>query len=107
MAGLGGIAGGFISSRLIQSGHTVNDARKTAILISALAALPLSMATQTTSVWLAAGIIGMAAAAQSMWASNIFTIVSDIYPKHAVRSEERRGGKECVSTCRSRWSPYH
>src|SRR3546814_19152623 len=24
-----------------------------------------------------------------------------------VRSEERRGGKECVSTCRSRWSPYH
>src|SRR3546814_15849745 len=27
--------------------------------------------------------------------------------KQAVRSEERRVGKECVSTCRSRWSPYH
>src|SRR3546814_1247323 len=29
--------------------------------------------------------------------------------KHVVlpRSEERRVGKECVSTCRSRWSPYH
>src|SRR3546814_12742504 len=26
---------------------------------------------------------------------------------HGVRSEERRVGKECVSTCRSRWSPYH
>src|SRR3546814_2006202 len=26
---------------------------------------------------------------------------------HARRSEERRVGKECVSTCRSRWSPYH
>src|SRR3546814_3304707 len=25
----------------------------------------------------------------------------------AIRSEERRVGKECVSTCRSRWSPYH
>src|SRR3546814_13262772 len=25
----------------------------------------------------------------------------------AERSEERRVGKECVSTCRSRWSPYH
>ena len=24
-----------------------------------------------------------------------------------LRSEERRVGKECVSTCRSRWSPYH
>ena len=27
--------------------------------------------------------------------------------QYAVRSEERRVGKECVSTCRSRWSPYH
>src|SRR3546814_19517490 len=35
----------------------------------------------------------------------------DEYPTQpwggAYRSEERRGGKECVSTCRSRWSPYH
>src|SRR3546814_20817718 len=28
-------------------------------------------------------------------------------PKWNFRSEERRVGKECVSTCRSRWSPYH
>src|SRR3546814_12132029 len=27
--------------------------------------------------------------------------------KTVIRSEERRVGKECVSTCRSRWSPYH
>src|SRR3546814_11025072 len=27
--------------------------------------------------------------------------------KDKIRSEERRVGKECVSTCRSRWSPYH
>src|SRR3546814_12630700 len=27
--------------------------------------------------------------------------------QHIDRSAERRGGKECVSTCRSRWSPYH
>src|SRR3546814_9590389 len=27
--------------------------------------------------------------------------------ERAKRSEERRVGKECVSTCRSRWSPYH
>src|SRR3546814_11077787 len=30
--------------------------------------------------------------------------IARIFPK---RSEERRVGKECVSTCRSRWSPYH
>src|SRR3546814_4643830 len=28
-------------------------------------------------------------------------------PTPPARSEERRVGKECVSTCRSRWSPYH
>src|SRR3546814_12872555 len=28
-------------------------------------------------------------------------------PVRRLRSEERRVGKECVSTCRSRWSPYH
>src|SRR3546814_14214307 len=33
-------------------------------------------------------------------------IESDI-TQHEARSEERRVGKECVSTCRSRWSPYH
>src|SRR3546814_10305082 len=27
--------------------------------------------------------------------------------RNGIRSEERRVGKECVSTCRSRWSPYH
>src|SRR3546814_11661028 len=27
--------------------------------------------------------------------------------EHTGRSEERRVGKECVGTCRSRWSPYH
>src|SRR3546814_4616097 len=29
------------------------------------------------------------------------------FARPALRSEERRVGKECVSTCRSRWSPYH
>src|SRR3546814_13454426 len=29
------------------------------------------------------------------------------YALHMLRSEERRVGKECVSTCRSRWSQYH
>src|SRR3546814_12415560 len=30
-----------------------------------------------------------------------------VTPERPLRSEERRVGKECVSTCRSRWSPYH
>ena len=33
--------------------------------------------------------------------------LSDLFAYLNARSEERRVGKECVSTCRSRWSPYH
>src|SRR3546814_11947922 len=45
---------------------------------------------------------------------NVFVVADDdqvIYQWNGAspqrRSEERRVGKECVSTCRSRWSPYH
>ena len=40
-------------------------------------------------------------------AHSIFEIVSNSIDEARDRSEERRVGKECVSTCRSRWSPYH
>src|SRR3546814_11787653 len=35
------------------------------------------------------------------------SIIEDHLKSIGMRSEERRVGKECVSTCRSRWSPYH
>src|SRR3546814_15916180 len=34
-------------------------------------------------------------------------MMAALLPVYIFRSEERRVGKECVSTCRSRWSPYH
>src|SRR3546814_4273034 len=46
-------------------------------------------------------------------AENLLRLFNDLhrmnfhYHPPASRSEERRVGKECVSTCRSRWSPYH
>src|SRR3546814_13775626 len=36
-----------------------------------------------------------------------YVAVPHVYPAGRLRSEERRVGKECVSTCRSRWSPSH
>src|SRR3546814_3348564 len=35
------------------------------------------------------------------------SLFSNVPLDAVIRSEERRVGKECVSTCRSRWSPYH
>src|SRR3546814_13492026 len=40
-------------------------------------------------------------------ASKFTGITIGIFAGLGTRSEERRVGKECVSTCRSRWSPYH
>src|SRR3546814_14677549 len=40
--------------------------------------------------------------------SRLGNLVAGMKPwRGALRSEERRVGKECVSTCRSRWAPYH
>src|SRR3546814_10294994 len=40
--------------------------------------------------------------------ASLFNVTDLTHPRQMdVRSEERRVGKECVSTCRSRWSPYH
>jgi ACS family hexuronate transporter-like MFS transporter len=84
MASSGGILGGFLSSNFIKQGRSVDFSRKTAIFICGLLVLPLIFATQVQHIWLVVGIIGMATAAHQGWASNIFTMVSDIYPKHAV-----------------------
>src|SRR3546814_5726065 len=40
-------------------------------------------------------------------ADDIFSYCVRFDDRESTRSEERRVGKECVSTCRSRWSPYH
>src|SRR3546814_3681289 len=37
----------------------------------------------------------------------VYSVTDEALLIAACRSEERRVGKECVSTCRSRWSPYH
>lgn len=85
-ASFGGVIGGWISSRLINRGKSVDYARKTAILICALCVVPLVFLSSVQSLWAAVGIIALAAAAHQGWASNIFTVVSDIYPKKTVGS---------------------
>src|SRR3546814_15969544 len=58
--------------------------------------------------WLLAAASGKAAYDQFIsCATSIPGYIVMIGLTWAFRSEERRVGKECVSTCRSRWSPYH
>ena len=86
VSSIGGIGGGWISSKLIAIGKKIDFARKTSILICALIVLPVMLVSRITNMWLAVMLISFAAAGHQGWASNIFTIVSDIYPKQAVGS---------------------
>ncbi len=82
----GAIAGGWMSSHMIQRGLDPVKARKRAILILAFLVVPIFFAAFTSNLWIAVGLIAVAAFAHQGYASNIFTVISDIYPKNAVGS---------------------
>ncbi len=92
LADAGSIGGGWVSSRLIARGWTVNAARKTAMLICALAVLPVMFASSVHNLWVAAAIVGLAAAAHQGWSCNLFTLTSDMFPRRAVGSVVGFGG---------------
>jgi len=94
MTTIGSIFGGWLSGYLIKKGWPVYKARRTAMLIFALCALPV-LATQSLGVysyWFAVIIIGIAASAHQAWSANIFTTASDMFPKKAVASITGIGG---------------
>ena len=86
ISSIGGIGGGWISSKFIKMGRSIDFARKTTILICAMIVLPVLLVSQIQSLWVAVVLISFAAAGHQGWSANIFTIVSDIYPKKAVAS---------------------
>jgi len=88
----GSIGGGWISSALLRRGWTSNAARKTAMLICALAVVPVFAAPFLHHLWLVVGVVGLAAAAHQGWSANIFTLPSDMFPKAAVGSVIGIGG---------------
>ena len=92
IADVGSIGGGWLSSKMIKMGWSINRSRKTAMLICALAVIPIVIASTTSSLWLAVVLIGIAAAAHQGWSANIFTIASDMFPKQAVGSVVGIGG---------------
>ena len=92
IADVGSIGGGWISGALIKRGWSINKSRKTAMLICALAVVPIVFASMTSNLWVAVVLIGIAAAAHQGWSANIFTIASDMFPKQAVGSVVGIGG---------------
>lgn len=91
MTTVGSIGGGWLSSRFISRGMAINKARKLVMLICALAIVPI-MGAAEVDLWVAVGLIALAAAAHQGWSANIFTTASDMFPKNAVGSVVGLGG---------------
>lgn len=92
VASVGSIGGGWLSSALIKRGVSVNVSRKAAMLVCALAVVPIVLAANASNVWIAVGLVALATAAHQGWSANIFTLASDLFPKKAVGSVVGLGG---------------
>jgi len=92
MADIGSIGGGWLAGRFIRLGWSVNKARKGAMLVCALCVVPIVFAARADDLWLAVALIGLATAGHQGWSANVFTLTSDMFPRHAVGSVVGMGG---------------
>ena len=84
MAALGSLSGGWLSSRLLKSGMSVNGARKASLLVYALLILPVSLLVLTHSVSGAAAMLGLALFAHQGFSTNVFGMATDMFPAPVV-----------------------
>jgi len=91
---LGSVFGGWLPMYFIKKGWPVFKARKTSMLLYTFGALPVIFAQILGSfnMWFSVLIIGVAAAAHQAWSANIYTTVSDMFPKKTVASVIGIGG---------------
>ena len=81
-----GIALGWLSSAFLKIGWGINKGRKMGLLACGIAALPVAFVPHTNNLWLAVGLIALAAGGHCGWSANIFSLMSDVFPKKATAS---------------------
>lgn len=89
---IGSVGGGYLSSYLIKKGWSPLKARKISMLIFALCVLPIVSARYAVNMWQVVALISLAAAAHQAWSANLYTAVSDHFPKSSVSSVIGIGG---------------
>lgn len=85
-ADFGSIAGGWLSSNFMKRGMSLDKSRKLALLICAFCVVPIIFASQTSSLWISVALISLATAAHCGWMANVYTLISDVFPRKAVAS---------------------
>jgi ACS family hexuronate transporter-like MFS transporter len=86
-----GVAGGWLVGYLVRKGIGASRARKIAMFTFACTVIPIFFVTRT-SAWGAVLLIGIAGASHQAWSANLFTTVSDMFPKNAVAALVGIGG---------------
>lgn len=86
MSAVGSIFGGWLPCKFLGLGWTANRARKTAMLIYAIAVLPVVFIGKMQGVWSVVALLSLATAAHQAWSANMFTLASDMFPRRAVAS---------------------
>ena len=81
---IGSVYGGWLPKGYLKMGMTLKRARLAAMLTCAVLVVPIVVAGQLTSEWLAVGLLSLAAAAHQGWSANIFTTASDMFPAEHV-----------------------
>ncbi len=94
MTMFGSIGGGYFPTYFINKGHSPYDGRMKAMLLIALIPLVVLAAQPLggISYWMPVLLIGIGASAHQAWSANIFTTVSDMFPKKAIASVVGIGG---------------
>lgn len=94
LSSVGSVGGGWIPLNFMRRGMEAFRARKLSMLLIACCVFPIVFAQYLgrINMWLAVLVIGIAAAAHQAWSANIFTTVSDMFPKRAVASVTGIGG---------------
>ena len=85
-AAFGSIFGGWLPVLGLKLGMKIRAARRTAMLICAIAVLPIMLVGSLHNLWAIVAVIGLAGAAHQGWSANIFTVASDVFPRAAVGS---------------------
>jgi MFS transporter, ACS family, hexuronate transporter len=92
MSDAGSISGGWLSSRLVRAGYTVNRARKLTMLLASILVVPVMFAMYADSLWLAVVLVGIATAGHQAFSATLYTFPSDVFPRQAVASVVGIGG---------------
>jgi len=92
LADVGSIFGGWLSSKMLARGINANRARKTAMFVCALMAVPVAFAQFAPSVWIAVVLLGLACAGHQGFSSNHFSLPADAFPRFAQGTVVGLGG---------------